>query len=168
MLAFVALLGCLFSAAFVGAGPAYADSSDIQFENIQRAGGCLSVLNHGNHNGAAVALVACRVDPIEKWYYQRVGCANDGQGFFDCWYLVRSRASGRCLDVSGGGTANNTTVFVWDCLGARNQQWAIGGYGEGLTLRARHSGKCLTPAKGSARLVQWDCVGARLQQWKNP
>jgi hypothetical protein len=29
----------------------------------------------------------------------------------------------KCLDASGGGTADGTPVLIWDCAGATKQQW---------------------------------------------
>nr|WP_207211741.1 RICIN domain-containing protein [Promicromonospora panici] len=31
--------------------------------------------------------------------------------------------SDRCLDVTGGSTANGTDVQLWDCWGGSNQRW---------------------------------------------
>ena len=32
---------------------------------------------------------------------------------------------GRCLDINGGGTANNTQVQLYDCTGAAAQRFAL-------------------------------------------
>ncbi|GAB7045870.1 ricin-type beta-trefoil lectin domain protein [Catenuloplanes indicus] len=71
-------------------------------------------------------------------------------------------ASGRCLDVPNGNTANGTQPIVWDCGGAANQRWTA----DGRTLRAL--GKCLdspTGAASGARAQIWDCHGGTNQQW---
>ena len=34
--------------------------------------------------------------------------------------------SGKCLDVQGGGNANNTNIIQFDCNGGINQRWFIG------------------------------------------
>ncbi|MEU3850181.1 RICIN domain-containing protein [Streptomyces sp. NPDC029554] len=39
---------------------------------------------------------------------------------------VRSRASGECLDVNGGSTANGAAVITYTCNGGTNQQWTRG------------------------------------------
>ena len=52
-------------------------------------------------------------------------------------------AAGKCVDVSGGGTADGTKVQLWTCTGSANQQWTV----NGDTLRAL--GKCLDVAGGS-------------------
>jgi hypothetical protein len=39
---------------------------------------------------------------------------------------IRSRATGECLDVNGGSTANGAAVITYACSGATNQQWTRG------------------------------------------
>jgi hypothetical protein len=71
-------------------------------------------------------------------------------------------ASGRCLDVPGGSTANGVQPIIWDCHGGTNQQWTI----TGQTVRAL--GKCLDGPLNSGAGVKaqlWDCTGAANQQW---
>ncbi|BBH68399.1 lipase [Actinoplanes sp. OR16] len=71
-------------------------------------------------------------------------------------------ASGRCLDLPNGATANGTQPIIWDCSGAANQRWTY----DGQTLRAL--GKCLdspTGATTGARAQLWDCSGAANQRW---
>jgi lysophospholipase L1-like esterase len=73
-------------------------------------------------------------------------------------------ASGRCLDVPGGNTANGTQPIIWDCSGAANQQWAY----DGQTLRSL--GRCLdspTGATSGAKVQLWDCSGAANQRWSH-
>jgi alpha-galactosidase len=38
-------------------------------------------------------------------------------------FSLRGAGSGRCLDVLGAATANNTTVILWTCSTAANQRW---------------------------------------------
>ena len=42
------------------------------------------------------------------------------------YVIVRSRATGECLDVNGGGTGNGAAVITYACSGATNQQWTRG------------------------------------------
>ncbi|XVV10032.1 glycoside hydrolase family 27 protein [Actinoplanes sp. CA-131856] len=73
-----------------------------------------------------------------------------------------SAASGRCLDVPNGATANGTQPVIWDCNRAANQQWTV----SGSTLRSL--GKCLDAPIGAtagARVQLWDCNGGANQQW---
>ncbi|MGW0609222.1 RICIN domain-containing protein [Streptomyces sp. NPDC002788] len=39
---------------------------------------------------------------------------------------VKSRASGECLDVNGGSTANGAALITYTCNGGTNQQWTRG------------------------------------------
>lgn len=39
---------------------------------------------------------------------------------------VKSRASGKCLDVNGASTANSAAVITYTCNGGTNQQWTRG------------------------------------------
>jgi len=71
-------------------------------------------------------------------------------------------ASGRCLDVPNGSTANGTQPIIWDCSGGANQRWTI----NGGTLQA--VGKCLdspTNAAAGAKVQLWDCHGGTNQKW---
>ncbi|MFF6988766.1 RICIN domain-containing protein [Streptomyces sp. NPDC010273] len=42
------------------------------------------------------------------------------------YVLVKARASGECLDVSGASTANSAAIITYTCSGATNQQWTRG------------------------------------------
>jgi len=78
------------------------------------------------------------------------------------------RALGKCLDVTGGSTANNAAIDLWDCNGGANQQWQA--YNGGL--RNPQSGRCLdVPNNNSAngtQLILWDCHGGANQKWTLP
>ncbi|MDI6104652.1 RICIN domain-containing protein [Actinoplanes sp. NEAU-A12] len=75
---------------------------------------------------------------------------------------LRGEASGRCLDVGGGGSANGTQLQIWDCHSNANQQFTQ----NGATLQVM--GKCLDVPAGAAagtRVQIWDCHGGANQQW---
>ena len=77
-------------------------------------------------------------------------------------FRLRGEASGRCVDVSGAGTANGSPMVIWDCHTNSNQQFTQ----DGKALRVQ--GKCLeVPANASpgAQAQIWDCTGAANQQW---
>lgn len=42
------------------------------------------------------------------------------------YVTVRSRATGECLDVNGGSTANSAALITYACNGGTNQQWTRG------------------------------------------
>ncbi|MEV0952541.1 ricin-type beta-trefoil lectin domain protein [Promicromonospora sp. NPDC050249] len=73
--------------------------------------------------------------------------------------------SGRCLEVTGGGTANGTDAQLWDCWGGSNQRWT---YTSGKQLRV-YGNKCLDAyghgTSNGTRVVIWDCGGQANQQW---
>jgi len=71
---------------------------------------------------------------------------------------------GKCVDVTGGTSANGTRVQLWTCTGGAAQQWTAGDDG---TLRAL--GKCLDVSGGStqngAKVQMYDCNGTNAQRW---
>ena len=77
-----------------------------------------------------------------------------------------SSANGKCLDVTGGSTANGNQPQMWDCTsGNQNQVWTFADNG---TLQAR--GKCLDLANNStangAVVHLWDCFDTvATQKW---
>jgi len=77
---------------------------------------------------------------------------------------VTSGIAGKCLDDTGGATANGTKIEIWDCNGGANQQWTPN-YG---VLQV--SGKCLDVIGGgtaNGTLVElWDCNGGANQVWQ--
>ncbi|MBG0851628.1 ricin-type beta-trefoil lectin domain protein [Streptomyces spinoverrucosus] len=42
------------------------------------------------------------------------------------YWLIRSRATGECLDVNGASTANSAALITYTCNGGPNQQWTRG------------------------------------------
>ena len=70
-------------------------------------------------------------------------------------------ASGKCVDVSGGSSADGTRIQLWTCNGQANQQWTR----TGNTLRSL--GKCMTTAgTGDGSAVQLStCTGSTAQNW---
>ncbi|HEY3483703.1 MAG TPA: ricin-type beta-trefoil lectin domain protein [Streptomyces sp.] len=73
-------------------------------------------------------------------------------------------ALGKCLDVTGGSTANGTRPQLWDCTSGPNQQWTLASDGT-----VRGLGKCLDvtgsgTADGTA-VQLWDCFGGANQRW---
>ena len=76
--------------------------------------------------------------------------------------------NGKCLDVTGQGTADGTLVELWTCNGGANQQWTPSN-GE---LVSAQSGKCLDdPASSTTdgtQLEIWTCNGGANQHWTLP
>jgi hypothetical protein len=76
------------------------------------------------------------------------------------------RTLGRCLDINGNGTANNTQVQLYDCNGAGGQKWVQQTDG---SLRNPQSGRCLDAPNGATtngtRLQIYDCNGSAAQKF---
>ncbi|TDC85451.1 hydrolase [Micromonospora sp. KC606] len=75
-------------------------------------------------------------------------------------YRIVNRNSGKCLDVSGGGTADGADVIQWTCHNGTNQRWRFEDLGDDNSRLVNvGSGKVLdVNACGSAD-------GANIQQW---
>ncbi|WP_369226997.1 ricin-type beta-trefoil lectin domain protein [Streptomyces sp. R39] len=78
---------------------------------------------------------------------------------------VRSGIAGKCLDVSGGSSADGTAADIAACNGSDAQAWSAPSDG---TLRAL--GKCLdATGRGTAngtKIEIWGCNGGSNQQWQ--
>jgi type 1 glutamine amidotransferase len=72
-------------------------------------------------------------------------------------------STGKCVDVSGSGSADGTKIQLWSCHGGTNQQWTV----SGSTLRALS--KCMSVAGGStangAQVQLSTCNGSGSQNW---
>ncbi|MET7458221.1 RICIN domain-containing protein [Streptomyces sp. NPDC005574] len=78
---------------------------------------------------------------------------------------LRGAASGRCLDVHAGSTADNARAEIWDCNGSANQSWTLNSAKELVSGR----GNCLDAsgagtAAGTAVII-YGCHGGTNQQW---
>ena len=120
--------------------PAAADPGVFYIQNAS-VGKCLEVIANGSYNGAPLRLANCRRTATQAWRFERYtyGPAANEQ-YSTTWYYIRSQASGKCLDVAGASLQDRTTIYVWDCLGGSNQQWARGGgRNNSEILVARHT-----------------------------
>ncbi|MBE4740712.1 MULTISPECIES: family 43 glycosylhydrolase [Streptomyces] len=75
-------------------------------------------------------------------------------------YTIVNRNSGKCLDVTGGGTADGTNIAQWTCNGGANQKWRI-------EDRADDTSRLVNVATGKVADVT-DCAsadGADIRQW---
>lgn len=66
--------------------------------------------------------------------------------------------SNRCLDVSGGRTADGMQVQLWPCLGNGAQRWTVNANG---TVVNPASGRCLDAdgwgTANGAQMIIWTC-----------
>jgi beta-glucosidase len=116
---------------------------------------CLDDFQSGTGNGNKVDINTCNASTAQVWT-----TAADGT----------VRAFGKCLQVTGGGTASGTTVELDACVtGSAAQQWAVGP--DGWVLNPA-SGKCLTdPGNTTTDSTQQQiaaCAGATGQKWALP
>ncbi|MER5979550.1 RICIN domain-containing protein [Streptomyces sp. NPDC001857] len=108
-------------------------------------------------------------DYSTRWldYYTEGGFNWIGEGELE---IQVPGASGKCLDVAGGGKANGTPVQVYTCNGGAAQKWQWAPYDGNRTLRNPNSGKCLEVLNGSdvdgTKIQIRDCGSAKAQQWK--
>ncbi|MEU8279996.1 RICIN domain-containing protein, partial [Microbispora bryophytorum] len=72
----------------------------------------------------------------------------------------------KCLDVNGAGTANGTSVLIWDCNGQNNQKWRLNSDG---SITAVGANKCLdVSGNGTAngtKMQIYTCNGQNNQKW---
>jgi hypothetical protein len=86
-------------------------------------------------------------------------------------YLIKAKQSGRCVDVSGGSSADGANVIQWTCHSGNNQRWALHQMSDGYyQIKSKLSGKCLEVAGSStvngANVQQMTCRGSNNQRWK--
>jgi hypothetical protein len=86
--------------------------------------------------------------------------------FFDVSRAAEIRGIGnKCLDVSGGGSADGTPIIFWSCHGGDNQKWAVVPSG----LIRSINGKCLDVSGGVSAngtpIILWSCHGGENQNW---
>ncbi|KAJ7451576.1 hypothetical protein FB451DRAFT_1186111 [Mycena latifolia] len=72
----------------------------------------------------------------------------------------------KCLDITGGATADGTKMQIWTCTGGdANQQWTL----SGNTIQWSGHSSCLDLTGGSVtnnNVIQiWTCTGGSNQQW---
>jgi hypothetical protein len=79
------------------------------------------------------------------------------------------RALGKCLDVSGGSTADGAQVQLWTCNGSGAQRWTVTAARDIVNPQAN---KCLdvtgNNSADATRLQIWTCGGGANQKWTTP
>ncbi|NUT48492.1 MAG: hypothetical protein HOV94_14460, partial [Saccharothrix sp.] len=107
---------------------------------IRTAGRCLDP-----GDGTRVVLSDCTNADSQDWRYDGTTNALVGK-------------DGRCLDASGGSSADGTSVILWTCSGSANQKWSLQANGSITGI----GGKCLDVGTG-VRL--WTCNASAAQKW---
>jgi hypothetical protein len=67
-------------------------------------------------NATGVTQENCATATTQQWSVTASGS----------YVLLKSRASGECLDVNGASTANSAALITYTCNGGTNQQWTRG------------------------------------------
>jgi hypothetical protein len=88
-------------------------------------------------------------------------------------YQVRTGTTvpAKCLDVSGGSTADGANVQQWDCNGSPAQQWQLSNIANNVyEIRSSTTfNECLDVNGGGTangtNVQQWGCNGTVAQQW---
>ncbi len=78
---------------------------------LTSGGACMQLATGSFANGAVVTAATC----VPNATNQQWSRSENGQ--------LRNIASGRCLDLDSGNTANGRQLIVWDCVGGPNQTW---------------------------------------------
>jgi hypothetical protein len=101
--------------------------------------------------------------PVQVWDCE--GYAADQSWVYDA-NAGTLKTLGRCLDINGNGTAENTQVELWTCNNALGQSWRQQPDG---SLLNPQSGRCLDAPDGNtangARLRIHTCNGAAAQKF---
>ncbi|MEU3294363.1 RICIN domain-containing protein [Streptomyces longwoodensis] len=90
------------------------------------------------------------------------------------WYELVSGNAGKCVDASGGGTANGTPLIQWSCGDHQtNQQWQFSatdsGYYRITNRNSAANGQVIDvpgdPSANGTALTTWGWNGGANQQW---
>ncbi len=86
-------------------------------------------------------------------------------------YVIKSKHSGKALDIANRNTAAGANVLQWDYSGGNNQKWILQQQSNGnYVLKSVLSGKVLDVSYASkdrgANIQVWDNNGGYQQQWK--
>lgn len=87
-------------------------------------------------------------------------------GFPSGYFKIRSRLTGKCIDIAGGDTNRRAKLHMWDCHNGYNQQWFVDHLGR---ICSRLNGLVLDIDGGNksngAKIHMWSPHGGSNQQW---
>lgn len=110
---------------------------------------------------ASVTLQPCNGSSAQQWV---LGAASATR----FTSLLKTAASGRCLDVRGASQDAGTIAIAWDCSGAANQQWSLPAVGSAGEVRV-YGARCLDDFGAGGNdgdvIGIWTCNGQANQQW---
>ena len=129
---------------------------------------CLDVAGASLQNGAEVLQWSCHGGDNQKWFVE-IQKPRQSRHLI---VAIRSKKSGKCLDVYGGQAQNGARVIQWDCHYGDNQLWEIVRVKNSkrlAMLKSVHSGRCLdvsgVSTNDGAKIIIWDCHGGGNQVW---
>jgi type 1 glutamine amidotransferase len=114
-------------------------------------------------------------DPVRSLVSGHIGIQNHGTGDDVSFRNIRIKelggtvprtgpitgASGKCVDVNGGSSADGAKVQLWSCNGGVNQRWTV----NGTTLRALDKCMEVSGTANAAAVRLWTCNGSGGQNW---
>jgi lysophospholipase L1-like esterase len=104
-------------------------------------------------NGSSLQQKSCVWNSTQQFYIEEV---SSGQK------RLRSVTANKCVDITGGRTADGTAAILWGCSGSSNQSWVL----RGITGDLRHvtanmclhpSGDATVPGDNTAAVLEHDC-----------
>lgn len=85
------------------------------------------------------------------------------------YYIITNVAYGKCLNVYGSKSANNTNVTLYQKDGTKGEDFLFTKNGNGYTITPRCSTRRLnvygTSAKQKANICIWNATGSSTQRW---
>ena len=126
---------------------------------VVSSGMCLTLA--GPNNGDRAIQRPCNGALNQQW---TVTPQSDGA------YLIKNVATGRCLDLFNGDTADGSLIAEFDCWAGPNQHWKLPRSSDGsVSVVSIVSDKCLDDFDQStadgAQLGHWSCNGGANQQF---
>jgi ricin-type beta-trefoil lectin protein len=88
------------------------------------SGKCLDVRNRSTSDGAVIQQYSCHSGANQQWTIT----GGPGGGLpvpGNHWYTIRSRYSGKCLEVNGASQSDRAALVQRTCNGGLHQLWAV-------------------------------------------
>ncbi len=136
---------------------------------FRHSGKCLTLNGNYNYNGNIFVQWDCA--PVATPYDGQVFAMHPIEG--GARFNITVNSTGKCLDVTGGSTANGAAFQQYDCNGSDQQRFqVIPIYMQPPwnALIAKHSNKCMDVysqyTSNGALIHQWECLWPGSQQWQ--
>jgi Ricin-type beta-trefoil lectin domain-like len=150
----------LMAAALVTFSQQAADAiGTVQFRPLLNVGSgkCLTVQPNENgyvDNALRIVIQTCNGSTLQSWQFIQAGRICDGNCSFAVpIFWIQNQATGKCIDLNDGSSANTTRVQQWDCVDTNNMKWVSSPYPYGLPADAHFQ---LSNARaGTCMDVQW-------------